>query len=69
MKRDRGYRVLRVQIKIENMKEKRDWEDTDFTEKIRISREDLEYVKKIKGKKSLARTLQEIIKKYKYGNK
>jgi len=46
------------------MKEKRDWEDTDFTEKIRISKDDLEYIKKIKGKKSLARTLQEIISKH-----
>lgn len=46
------------------MKEKRDWEDTDFTEKIRISRQDLEFIKRIKGKKSLARTLQEIIQKY-----
>lgn len=50
------------------MKEKRGWEDTDFVQKVRITREDLEYLKRIKGKMSIARQLQEIIKKERLEN-
>lgn len=43
----------------------RNWEETIFTKKIRITEEDLEYIRKLKGKGSLAKKLQEIIKKHK----
>jgi len=45
--------------------ERNKWEDTNFTEKIRISKSDLEYIRKSKGKKSLAGKLKEIINAYK----
>lgn len=50
-------------IKIQNM-EKKDWDDNEFTERIRITKEDRDYIKKIKGKTSMARKLQEIISKH-----
>jgi hypothetical protein len=45
--------------------ERNKWEDTNFTEKIRITKSDLEYIRKSKGKKSLAGKLKEIISAYK----
>lgn len=49
--------------------EKKDWGETEYTERVRITKEDLEWLKKKKGKKTLAGKLQEIIKVYreKYG--
>lgn len=44
--------------------DKKDWESNEFTEKIRITKEDRDYIKSIRGKTSMAKTLQEIIKKY-----
>lgn len=50
-------------------KEKQDWFETEFTKKVRISEEDLEWLKKTKGKQSIARRLKEIIKEKRYENK
>lgn len=48
------------------IKEKKmDWTETEFTHKVRISEEDLNYIKRIRGKTSIARKLNEIINKYK----
>ena len=44
--------------------EKKDWEDSEFEKKVRISLEDLEFIKKIKKKKSIAGKLKEIINHY-----
>lgn len=44
--------------------ERKDWKESLFTKKIRITEEDLEYIRKLKGKGSLARKLQEIISKH-----
>lgn len=41
------------------------WEKSKFNKKIRISEEDLEFLRKIKGKKCMAGKLSEIIMKYK----
>lgn len=49
--------------------EKKDWNETEFTEKIRITKEDLEYVRSTKGKKSLAGRLREIICRHKKHDK
>lgn len=46
---------------------KRDWTETEFTHKVRISEEDLNYIKKIKGKKSIAGKISEIINKHRKG--
>ncbi len=43
--------------------EKRNWENTEYTKIVRITYEDLEWLKKNKGKMSIARKLKEIIKK------
>lgn len=43
------------------------WEDNEFQKKVRIKEEDLEWLKKTKGKKTIARRLEEIIKKERYG--
>lgn len=48
--------------------ERNDWEESLFTKKIRITEEDLEYIRKLKGKWSLARKLQEIINKERLAN-
>lgn len=42
----------------------RTYEEIEFTKKIRITEEDLDYIRKIKGKGSMARKLQEIISKH-----
>ena len=47
----------------------RDWETTRFTKRIALTEEDLEWIKKNKGKKSAAGFLEEIIKHYKNGRK
>lgn len=39
------------------------WKETEFTEKVRISKEDLEFLRNTKGKKTLAGRLREIISK------
>lgn len=50
------------------MKEKRNWENTEFTRQVRISEEDLQYLRKIKKKQTIATVLSDIIYKHKYGN-
>ncbi len=44
--------------------DKKDWKDNEFTEKIRITKQDRDYIKRIRGQTSMARKLQEIIKSY-----
>jgi hypothetical protein len=46
------------------MKEKKDWNETIYTERIRISKKDKAYINKIKKKKSLAGMLSEIIQEH-----
>lgn len=45
--------------------EKQNWAENEFQKQIRITEEDLNYIKKIRGRTSTARKLQEIIQKYK----
>jgi hypothetical protein len=47
------------------MKEKKNWNESIFSKKIRITEDDLQWVKKTKGKKSIAGRLREIIKEAK----
>ena len=53
-------------VKIQVM-DKQNWEDNEFQKKVRIKEEDLEWLKKTKGKKTIAIRLEEIIKKERYG--
>lgn len=48
---------------------KQNWEENEFQDKIRIKREKLEYIKKIRGTTSQARKLDEIIEFFKKHNK
>lgn len=45
-----------------------DFKNSNYTEKIRITEEDLEWIKENKGKKSAAGFLEQIIKQAKNGN-
>ena len=45
--------------------EKRNWENTRYTKQIRITEEDHAWLKKEKGKLTLAGKLEEVIKKIK----
>lgn len=45
--------------------EKKDWKKSKFEKQIRITKEDLDYLSKIKGKKKLATILNEIINEHK----
>jgi len=47
---------------------KKNWEETQFIHKVRITKEDLDYLKVIKGRQSMARKLQEIINKHRLSN-
>jgi hypothetical protein len=47
----------------------RDWNTTRFTKRIAITDEDLEWIKKNKGKKSAAGFLEEVIRVYKNNGK
>jgi hypothetical protein len=42
----------------------KDWKDSEFKKVVRISEEDLEYLKKIKDKKTIAGMLHFIITKF-----
>ena len=44
------------------------WEENEFQKKVRITEEDLEWLKKTRGKQTIARRLKEIINKERYGN-
>lgn len=45
----------------------RDWETTRFTKSIKLTEEDLEWIRENKGKKSAAGFLEFIINKYREG--
>jgi hypothetical protein len=47
------------------MYEKKDWKDSEFICKVRIKKEKSEFLKKYKGKKTIAGFLDEIINFYK----
>lgn len=47
--------------------DKQNWEENEFQKQVRVTEEDLQYLKKIRGKLSIARKLQEIIKRERYG--
>mgnify|MGYP001167295444 CR=1 FL=1 len=49
--------------------EKQNWEENEFQKQIRITEESLRYIKKIRGKTSSARKLDEIIDFYKKNGK
>lgn len=44
--------------------DKQNWEENEFQKQVRLSEEDWKYLKRIKGKTTIARKLQEIINKY-----
>jgi hypothetical protein len=43
----------------------KEWNESRFNKRIRVTEDDLEWIKKNKGKKSAAGFLEEIIKQYK----
>lgn len=50
-------------------KEKKPWENTKFTERVRIRKNQLDYIDKIRGNYTKAGKLDEIINFYKKHNK
>ena len=48
--------------------EKQNWEENEFQKQVRMSERDWKYLKRIKGKTTIARKLQEIVKFYEEKN-